>query len=84
MARGEYILTMDADLSHLPAAIKDLWECRHQADVVIGSRYVRGAHHRMTVGRTYRDAPEVDGIVIIRALRSMRPAPNIREITSRE
>lgn len=41
-ARGEYILTMDADLSHEPGFVEHLWEARHAADVSIASRYVMG------------------------------------------
>jgi SAM-dependent methyltransferase len=41
-ARGEFILTMDADLSHPPTFIRDLWEVRASAEVVIASRYVAG------------------------------------------
>ncbi|MFP4501537.1 MAG: glycosyltransferase [Candidatus Hydrogenedentota bacterium] len=42
-AEGTYVATMDADLSHPVPFIKDLWEARTQADVVIASRYVPGA-----------------------------------------
>ncbi|MBC7232632.1 MAG: glycosyltransferase [Chloroflexi bacterium] len=41
-ASGEYILTMDADLSHAPDFIPTLWNERERADVVIASRYVKG------------------------------------------
>ncbi len=41
-ARGEFIVTMDADYSHDPAFIRDLWEARHRGAVVIASRYVTG------------------------------------------
>ncbi len=41
-ARGDYILTMDADLSHPPTFILDLWRARTKAEVVIASRYVPG------------------------------------------
>ncbi len=36
------IMTMDADFSHHPQYIPSLLEQSHQADLVIGSRYVRG------------------------------------------
>jgi dolichol-phosphate mannosyltransferase len=42
-ARGRYILTMDADLSHRPNFVRDLWAARHDAEVTIASRYVPGA-----------------------------------------
>ena len=41
-AQGAYIITMDADLSHPSVFIKDLWEARQEADIVIASRYVAG------------------------------------------
>lgn len=39
---GEYVLLMDADGSHNPSDIVRLWSTRNQADIVIGSRYVKG------------------------------------------
>ena len=41
-ARGSYILTLDADLSHDPDFIMKMWRSRERAEVVIASRYVRG------------------------------------------
>ena len=41
-ARGEYVLTMDADLSHPAEFIRHLWEARETADIIIASRYVPG------------------------------------------
>src|SRR6202047_4967423 len=41
-ARGEYVITLDADGSHDPAFLKDLWAARTKGDVVIASRYVEG------------------------------------------
>jgi len=43
LARGRYVLVMDADLQHPPEAIVDvLGAVRSGADMVIGSRYVSG------------------------------------------
>jgi glycosyltransferase involved in cell wall biosynthesis len=39
---AERILTMDADYSHHPRYIPAMIECSQMADLVIGSRYVRG------------------------------------------
>jgi dolichol-phosphate mannosyltransferase len=50
-ARGEYILTMDADISDRPAFIEDLWRRRAEAEVSIASRYVRGGRADLPVGR---------------------------------
>ena len=41
-ASGDYVLTLDADLSHEPDFVAKLWRARAQADVVIASRYTRG------------------------------------------
>jgi dolichol-phosphate mannosyltransferase len=43
-SRGGFVLIMDADGSHRPEFIHELWEKRHSADVVIASRYVSGGH----------------------------------------
>ena len=41
-ARGRYIVTMDADLSHDPALLPAMMASISGADVVIASRYVKG------------------------------------------
>jgi glycosyltransferase involved in cell wall biosynthesis len=41
-ARGDYILTLDADMSHDPDFVTKMWHARTRADIVIASRYVRG------------------------------------------
>jgi len=46
-ARGEYVVTMDADLSHDPVFIRDMWEKRREADMIIASRYVPGGRADM-------------------------------------
>jgi glycosyltransferase involved in cell wall biosynthesis/predicted SAM-dependent methyltransferase len=50
-ARGRHVLTMDADLSHPPAIIQDLWHGRHEAELHIASRYVPGAQAAMPLHR---------------------------------
>jgi len=50
-ANGEFLLTMDADLSHRPSFIEDMWRRRNEAGVTIASRYVRGGRAEMPVGR---------------------------------
>lgn len=42
VAQGQYILTLDGDLSHSPAFIPQMWEARAQAEIVVASRYARG------------------------------------------
>lgn len=51
LARGQYIQTMDSDLSHEPEVIEQLWNARGRADVVIASRYVRGGAADMPLYR---------------------------------
>ncbi|MBM4429243.1 MAG: glycosyltransferase [Chloroflexi bacterium] len=46
-ASGEYILTMDADLSHVPNFIPTMWQHRDNAELVIASRYVEGGRADM-------------------------------------
>ncbi|MFH0732109.1 MAG: bifunctional glycosyltransferase/class I SAM-dependent methyltransferase [Candidatus Omnitrophota bacterium] len=42
VSAGDFIVTMDADLSHEPDYIYDMWVNREKADMIIASRYVRG------------------------------------------
>ena len=46
-ARGQFVQTMDSDLSHEPEVIQSLWDARERADVVIASRYVPGGGAEM-------------------------------------
>jgi len=41
-ARGRYVVIMDADGSHAPDFIQELWKFRDDYDLVIASRYVPG------------------------------------------
>lgn len=50
-AKGQYILTMDADLSHRPTFVGDMWAARSTADIIIASRYVPGGKAVMPTGR---------------------------------
>lgn len=50
-ARGEYVLTMDCDLSHPPELTKEIWAVRDRADIVIGSRFVSGGDSEAPVLR---------------------------------
>ena len=52
-ATGKYVLTLDADLSHSPSFVKDMWELRHEADITIASRYVPGGTATMPKARLY-------------------------------
>lgn len=51
-SKGKYILTLDADLSHDPVYIKQMWKSREQAEIVIASRYVSG--ERSSAAEAYR------------------------------
>src|SRR5262245_25050287 len=42
-----YIITMDADLSHPPLFIRELWKRRHDAEILIASRYAAGGTAEM-------------------------------------
>ncbi|HEV8584851.1 MAG TPA: glycosyltransferase [Methylomirabilota bacterium] len=42
-----WIVTMDADLSHRPVFVHELWKRRHEAEVLIASRYVAGGRADM-------------------------------------
>jgi dolichol-phosphate mannosyltransferase len=62
-ATAPYVVTMDADLSHQPFFIEAFWKRRHEADVLIASRYVPGGRAEMSLlrrvlsrllNRTYR------------------------------
>jgi dolichol-phosphate mannosyltransferase len=50
-AGGEYIITLDADLSHDPDFIAKLWRARSRADIVIASRYVKAGVAYMPLHR---------------------------------
>jgi dolichol-phosphate mannosyltransferase len=50
-ASAAHVVTMDADLSHPPVFLKDFWELRNTADLLIASRYVRGGRADMGLGR---------------------------------
>src|SRR5260370_12075043 len=43
-----YIVTMDADQSHRPVFIEELWRRKDEAEVVIASRYVPGGKAEMS------------------------------------
>lgn len=47
-AQGEYVITMDSDLSHEPEFIESLWAARETGGVVIASRYVPGGTAEMS------------------------------------
>lgn len=46
-----HVATMDADLSHPPVFLKDFWQQRHEADLLIASRYIKGGRADMGAGR---------------------------------
>lgn len=50
-AAGRWVLIMDADGSHPPETIKDLWALRERAGVVIGSRFAPGGSADMPGAR---------------------------------
>jgi dolichol-phosphate mannosyltransferase len=50
-ANAPYVVTMDADLSHPPKFLKEFWEQRQEADLLVASRYVPGGRADMGIGR---------------------------------
>ncbi len=50
-ATGEYILIMDCDASHDYNEIHSLYSKRHEADIIIGSRYVSGGRAELNPRR---------------------------------
>ena len=50
-ARAPYVVTMDADLSHPPVFLRDFWEQRTAAQMLIASRYVPGGKADMGFSR---------------------------------
>ncbi|HJX39506.1 MAG TPA: glycosyltransferase family 2 protein, partial [Anaerolineae bacterium] len=50
-AEGDYLLTLDADLSHDPSFIERMWAARQEAEVVVASRYVPAGSARMPLVR---------------------------------
>jgi dolichol-phosphate mannosyltransferase len=52
-SHGEYILTLDADLSHRPDFVREMWNARQAAEITIASRYVTGGTATMPKYRLY-------------------------------
>lgn len=50
-ARAPYVVTMDADLSHPPVFLRDFWQQRAAAQMLIASRYVPGGMADMGASR---------------------------------
>jgi dolichol-phosphate mannosyltransferase len=51
VAKGTFVLTMDADLSHRPTFVEEMWRVRDLAEITIASRYAPGGAARMPWGR---------------------------------
>jgi len=51
-AKGRYIITMDADLSHNPYIIPQLYSHREDAEMIIASRWIRSGHSTTEWTRT--------------------------------
>jgi len=50
-AQFDYVVTMDADLSHPPEKIEDLLRHRDEAEVIVCSRYITGASAEQDASR---------------------------------
>jgi dolichol-phosphate mannosyltransferase len=46
-AVGEYVLTLDADGSHEPSFLREMWSARLKGEAIIASRYVPGGKAEM-------------------------------------
>lgn len=65
-ARGEYIITVDPDFSGPMTFLADLWARRHDAEVIVASRYVDGSRVEMPAPR--RAGSRVLNVVFRRGL----------------
>jgi len=52
VAKGNFLITMDADLAHEPDFIKDMWKKKDEAELIIASRYLPGSKSEMGIFRT--------------------------------
>lgn len=50
-AKGEYVITMDADLSHGPEFIERIWSKKDMADIIVASRYISSSSVEMPMVR---------------------------------
>lgn len=50
-SKSKFVITMDADLSHSPSFLRDLWKMRGLADIVVASRYIHGGKANMPLFR---------------------------------
>ena len=66
---------MDADLSHRPVFIDEFWKRRHEADVLIASRYVTGGRAEMSLLRRFLS------LVLNRTYRRVLSLP-VRDLSS--
>jgi len=74
-ARGDYIVTMDGDLSHLAEFIRAMYREREEADLVIASRYVPGGKAEMPAWR------KILSVILNRSFSALLSLP-IRDISS--
>src|SRR5437660_1900234 len=56
-ASAPYVATMDADLSHPPVFLKQVWRGRSNSDLLIASRYIAGCQAGMATGRRMLSPP---------------------------
>lgn len=50
-AQGEYVMTLDSDLSHPPELLKEMWAVRGDADIIVASRFAQGGKSEAPVAR---------------------------------
>ncbi|MGH7790326.1 MAG: glycosyltransferase, partial [Candidatus Binatia bacterium] len=72
LAQGaDLVAQMDADGSHDPAALPQLYAALAEADVVIGSRYAPGDSQDLRRGRYRRAASHLGNQLVVRLLTSL-------------
>jgi SAM-dependent methyltransferase len=50
-AAGDYVMTVDGECRDAAMTARQLWDRRHDAEVIVASRYVPGARARMSMAR---------------------------------
>ena len=50
-AKGKYMLIMDCDMSHSPEEIPNLLKHKNEADIIVGSRFIKGGRADMSMKR---------------------------------
>ncbi len=74
-ARGAFIITIDPDVAGPLTFVRDLWEHRNEAEIVIASRYLPDSRHDMSILRTV-------GSMVLNAVFRRGLSLRIRDVSS--